>query len=107
MVERLTLKFDGQELNLKFAILGGIMDDITSAPLGMFLGNLDPVDANLVLMHTLRAYIKMNVEEHRMNLDQVEKLIEFSLQEALKREREQKNIENVSLENHKEIILKM
>jgi hypothetical protein len=97
---------DGQTLNLGCGFAGGIMADFTSAPVGLYVGSLDLADTSLSLTHLLRAVIKTNIEEQNMNFDQSKTFIEFCLKEAIKREKDNKNIDNATLQQH-ETVLKM
>lgn len=104
---KLTLLFEGQKLELKSGFVGGFVSDFTESPMGMYIGTLDVADTNLALVHLLRAVIKMNTEEHGLTINQSHKLIEFALKHAIKKEKENKNIDNVSLEQHQEVLLKV
>jgi len=106
-MEKLTLLFEKQELVLKSGFVGGLLADKTGAPMGMYLGNLGIENTNLALVHLLRAVIKLNVEEQNMNIKQSEAFIKVALNEAVKREAANKNIDNVTLKQQQEILLKM
>lgn len=106
MDEKLTLLFEGQKLTLKSGFVGGFLADFTGAPMGMYIGKLDMGDCNIALVHLLRAVIKLTNEELHMNPQQSKSFIEFALAEALKREKENKNIDNATLEQH-ELVVKM
>jgi hypothetical protein len=103
----LKLIFDGQEINLKSGFVGGWMADLKDCPMGMYAGNLSIVDTNIALVHLLRAVIKMNTEEQFMNYEQSKALIERATKEAFKIEKENAPNQNVSLDQHNEIVLKM
>lgn len=100
----ITILFDGQKLELKSGFIGGIMDDFTAAPVGMYSGKMDVGSVNLQLMTLLRAVIKLNVEDYNLSYDQARKFIEIALAEAIKREKENKHIDNATLDMHETII---
>ena len=105
-LEKVTIIIGNQKFYLSKAFVGGIMDDFTAAPVGLFSGDLDLADTNIALMSLLRAVIKINTEEQGMNLQQSQKFIEFALQKAIEHETENKGIHNASMKQH-ETILKM
>jgi hypothetical protein len=98
---------DGQEINLKSGFASGWMADMENTPMGMYAGNLSVTDTNIALIHLLRAVIKMNTEEQFMNYEQSKALIEMATREAFRIELENEEEQNVSLDKHNEIVLKM
>jgi hypothetical protein len=98
---------DGQEINLKSGFVGGWMADMKNTPMGMYAGNLSITDTNIALVHLLRAVIKMNTEEQFMNYEQSKGLIELATLEAFKIELENKVEDNITLDQHKEVVIKM
>lgn len=105
--EALTIKFEGETLKLRNGFVGGFLADELNCPMGMYAGNLDIGDMGVALLSTLRACIKMNVEEQGMNLGQARDFISFTLNRAIEIERENREEENKTLEQHKEVIIKM
>ena len=104
--KKMVITFEGQKIELKCGIVGGIMNDFTKAPMGMYYGKLNVLDANLALVHLLRAVLKLCTEELKMDPIQAGLFCDFALREALLREEKNKNIDNATLDQH-EIILKM
>ena len=103
-LEKVTITIGKQQIHLSKAFVGGIMDDYTAAPVGLFSGDLDLADTNIALMSLLRAVIKINTEEMGMDLAQSEKFIEFALMKAIEHEKENKGIHNATLKQHETII---
>lgn len=104
--EAFTLQFEGQELKLENGFVGGFLADGSRCPMGMYAGNLDIGDMGVALLSTLRACIKMNVEEQGMSLEHAKAFIKFTLETALEIERENREEDNKTVEQHKEMILK-
>lgn len=102
-----TVTFEGEKLDLKNGFVGGYLADQTNCPMGFYAGSLSIEDMGVALMTTLRAVIKTNTEEQSMSMAQSKAFIEFALKEAIRMEREALEENNVSLEQHKEIVLKM
>ena len=100
----ITILFDGQKLELKSGFIGGIMNDFTEAPVGMYSGKMDVGSVNLQLMTLLRAVIKLNVEDYNLSYDQAQKFIDLAVKEAMKHEKENKNIDNATLDMHETVI---
>lgn len=104
---RIKVEVDGQKFELRGGFVGGFMSDFTNAPVGMYAGTLSVEDTGISLMHLLRAVIKINVEEQGLNYEQSKAFIDFTLEQALRIEKENADEENVSLEKHNEIVLKV
>ena len=88
----ITILFDGQKLELKSGFMGGIMNDFTERQWACIAANMDVGSVNLQLMTLLRAVIKLNVEDYNLSYDQAQKFIEIALDEAIRREKENKNM---------------
>lgn len=104
---RFIVELDGQKMELSAGFVGGFMADMSNAPMGMYAGNLSLEDTSISLLHILRAVIKINVEEQGLNHEQSKVFINFAVEQAIKIEKENADEENVSIEKHNEIVLKM
>ena len=102
-IKGVTLFFDGEEVFLQTAIIGGVTGDAIECPMGMYAGKLQPEDVGLSLLHSLRAVIKITREHWGFNMSKTEDFIVFTLAEAIRREKLESPKETFPLNVHHEI----
>jgi hypothetical protein len=106
-LDRITVTFeDGTKIALSSAFVGGILDDITGAPMGLYSGQINPHTAAVTLIQLLRAGLKMATEELDMDMPTARKLLDFCVNEAYETELKNHADDNHSINEH-EIYLKM
>lgn len=104
--DNITILFDGKKLELKCGVIGGRLADDTNATMGMFFGLLDIEEGAITMLHAMRAFIKMVVDDFDGDMQRAESLLHFIVEDAIKREIENESIDNATLKQH-ETVLKM
>jgi hypothetical protein len=97
---------DGTKIELSSAFVGGIMNDLTKAPMGLFSGHMNIETAGTSLIHLLRAAIKLCHEELEMPLHVYASFLHFCMETAIEKELKNDIDDNRTLEEH-EIYLKL
>lgn len=106
-IKGITVHFDGEELFLQTAIIGGVTGDALECPMGMYAGKLLPEDVGLSLLHSLRAVIKITRDHWRMDMDKAEDFIIFTLAEAIRCEKRENPRDNFPLNVHHDILARL
>jgi hypothetical protein len=93
--------FEEETIELKNVFIGGRMNDITEAPVGFYGGQMEIGEMSVSLMTLFRTIIKILNDELNIPPNKVEGFFIICFQEALRRENENKSIDNITLETHK------
>jgi hypothetical protein len=81
-----TVYFDGNELFLESAMIGGVVDEKTNEMTGIYVGNRDIADLGVVVMQAMRGGFKTARTEFGLNNEMAADFMTFTLAEAIKRE---------------------
>ena len=106
-LDQLTITLgDGTKIELESGFVGGIMKDVTRAPMGLYSGKMSTETACVTLIQLLRAAIKLCHEELKMEPIKYDSFLHFCVDQAVTKELENNKNDNHSLQDH-EIYLKM
>lgn len=97
-MDDMKILIDGKEFDLKSGFVGGTLDGLIDAPIGMYYGELNLGKMNLEVMTALRSIIKICHSEFYLNYEGSKKFIELALDEAIRREK--LKLDDISLNKH-------
>lgn len=100
------VNIDGKKIKLAKLMVGGITLDETRSPCGMFGGDLDPVEACMMLEAVSRAYVKLMHEEGEFQLEEIKRLMNIATDHAIETERKNNKWNNWTFDEHVENIEK-
>lgn len=100
------VNIDGKKIKLAKLMVGGITDDETRSPCGMFGGDLDPVEACMMYEAVTRAFVKLLHEEGRVPFEEIGRLINVARDHAIKTERSNNKWNNWTFDEHQENVEK-
>src|ERR1700752_4063496 len=100
------VSIDGRKYKLAKMMVGGITDDETRSPCGMFGGTLDPVEACMMLEAVSRAFVKIMSEESQFNFEEISCLMKTAMDHAVETEQKNNKWNNWTFDEHRENVEK-
>lgn len=82
----LTISFEGQEIFMECAMIGGIVNQKENEMMGVYCGKRDIGDLGLAIMQAMRGGFKTARQEFGLDVESAAEFMTFTLQEAINRE---------------------
>lgn len=81
-----TVSFDGQEIHMACAMIGGIVNEEENEMAGVYCGKRDIADLGLAMLQAMRGCFKTARQEFGLSNELAAEFMAFTLEEAINRE---------------------